>query len=124
MSHGFKATGPQPTLGLLLDGCPGRQIIGYHSPRAARANEPAQAVENLAQRMFALGRFFFHQRQVRSAKRPLFVADITRISFSQRRHPKRNAQMYLLCTDISRKKFTTAFNLAGWPPEIQPPTLE
>jgi hypothetical protein len=59
--------------------------------------------------MSALWAILFHQRQVRSAKRPLLIADITWITGTLLRHPQRTAGMYLHCTDNFRKKFMTGF---------------
>jgi mRNA interferase MazF len=68
-----------------------------------------KGIEDFAQRINTLRRLFIHQRQVRGAKSPFFIAEITRIRCSLLRHPKRNAGMYLQSTDISRKKLSTGF---------------
>ena len=86
--HVFKTTRAQPALRLLLHGVPRRQIVGHHPPRTTRAHKPPQPVEEFAQGMFALRRVFFHQRQIRRAERPLFVAHITRITLACFRHPQ------------------------------------
>ena len=46
---GLETPGPHPAPGLLLHGVPGRQIVGEHPPRTARAHEPAQAVRLVAE---------------------------------------------------------------------------
>ena len=72
MRHDFKAAGPQPALGLLLNHPPRRQIVGYHVPGASRAHQPAQRVEHRAQGVRTLWRFLRHQGEVRSAELRFF----------------------------------------------------
>ena len=101
MDDGFETTGLDPTLGLLIDRAPGRQVVGHHSPETSRAHEPAKAIEQLAQGIVALGRFFSHECQVLNAESPLVVVNVTRITLSFICHPQRTAGMYLHCTDNS-----------------------
>ena len=105
--HGLEGAGADPTLGLLLDDEPGRELMGHQAPGTTRADQPAQRVENLPQRMFALRRPLLHQREVRGTERPLLIAHISRITAIFVRHPEPNARMYLQCTDNSRTKFMT-----------------
>lgn len=58
MGHDFKAACLHPTLRLLNDDGPERQIIGHERPWAARANLPSQGVENGSQRTLSLWGIF------------------------------------------------------------------
>jgi len=107
MGHGLKASGFEPPLSLLVYRAPRRQIVGHHAPGATGPHKPAQAVEELPQGVIPLRGLFVHKGEVRNTKTPLFVADITRITFSRCRHPQLNAGMYLQCTDFSFKKLIT-----------------
>lgn len=99
-SHRFKTTRAHPAAGLLIHGVPRRQIVRHQPPRTARARQPAQAIEEFAQRVLALWRVFLHQRQAGNADEPFFLTHVAGISFSPARHPKRTAQLYLQCTDF------------------------
>ena len=107
VSHRLKASRPQPPLRLLLHDPPRREFMGHHPPGTPRPHQPTQCVEHPPQAMRPLRLRFFHQRQVRSAKLPLFIAHITRIRFPLCRHPKLNAGMYLLLHPFLSKKLMT-----------------
>lgn len=49
VGHGFKATGVDPALGLLINHMPRRQIVGHHTPDSAHLDQVAQGVEDFAQ---------------------------------------------------------------------------
>jgi hypothetical protein len=74
MGHGLKAARLHPTLRLLINVLPGRQVMGHHAPLAAATHDVAQRVEKLAQRIVPLGRIFLHQHQVGTAKVPFCIA--------------------------------------------------
>jgi hypothetical protein len=59
----------------------------HPSPRRAALDQIAQAIEDLAQRVFPLSHIFGQQRQVAGDKRPFFVAHITGIGFAST-HPR------------------------------------
>ena len=82
MNHRSKDPGLEPSLSLLIDSFPGREIVRHPTPRSARTNQPAQAVEDFAKAMFSLRGVFIHQSQIRGDKCPFVVTDITRIRFS------------------------------------------
>ena len=111
MRQRFKAARLDPALRLLMDRVPGRQIIGDHSPPTAGPDHIAHGVEDHPRGVFALRRLFFHQRQVRRAKRPFLIADIALVTGLMGGcflwHPKRDAQMYLHSTALSSRKCVT-----------------
>lgn len=59
---------------LLVDGQPRRQVVGHHAPVRAHANEVAQTVEHLTQRIAALAGVFSQQHQVGGDEDPFLVA--------------------------------------------------
>ena len=71
-----------PSLCLLVDGLPRRQVVGHVSPRRAGAHDPSQGVEDLAKVVIALGCVLSDERQIRSDERPLLVGNIARVWFS------------------------------------------
>lgn len=95
MGYDFKAAGSHPALRLLVNHLPDRQVIRHQPPLGASTHDIAQGDEEFAQRILPLGRILPHQQQVRLAKPPLFVSDITGINSSwligRRLHPKRMA---------------------------------
>src|SRR5512141_139030 len=46
LDHIFKYASRNPTLGLLVHGKPGWQIIGHHPPLGSRSHNPSQTVED------------------------------------------------------------------------------
>ena len=111
MREGFKAASLDPTLGLLINRGPRRQVIGHHSPGTTGFDHVADRVEDDPRGVVPLRRIFLEQGEVRSAKRPFFIADITVVTdlptglFSG--HPKLDARMYLHSTALSPGKFIT-----------------
>ena len=98
VSHGFENPRFDPTLRLLPDREPGRQVVGQPPPGASITNQIAQRIKHLAQLMISLGRIRIHQGQIRGAERPFFIGDITGIPGFPGAfpvyflgHPKRNA---------------------------------
>jgi hypothetical protein len=77
----LKYPSPDSTLGLLINREPGLQIIGHHPPRCTCSDNPAQAIEDFAQAVVSLGRFFAHQSHVRRHKSPFVTRNITWICF-------------------------------------------
>ncbi len=75
--QGFKAARLDPALGLLVDRCPRRQIIGNHPPWTDGAYHVALPIEYGTHRVLPLGRTLDHQRQVGGDKGPLFIRNIT-----------------------------------------------
>lgn len=57
----FNHIGFHPALGLIVPGVPGREIVRHRAPRSARANQPAQRIEDLPQRVLALRSVFRHR---------------------------------------------------------------
>src|SRR5262245_52315986 len=49
VGHGPEDPGGQPPPGLLVDGGPGREVVGHVPPLAAGLDQPAQGVEHLPQ---------------------------------------------------------------------------
>ena len=56
--------------------------MGHHTPLPAAAHDVVQRVEDFTQRMVSLWRIFPHQQQVRLAKFPLCIADVTGVGNS------------------------------------------
>src|SRR5215475_9397921 len=50
----------EPSLRLLINNIPRRQIVRHHAPRRSGADDPSQAVKNLAQGMLTLWSVFGH----------------------------------------------------------------
>src|SRR5690349_10686363 len=82
MDHLLKHTRLDPPLALLINHFPAWQVTRHEPPRGSRTDDPTQAIEHFAQVVYALWRFFGHQGQIGCHKRPLFITDITRVSFS------------------------------------------
>src|SRR5690554_1438653 len=57
----LEAAGRKPTLGLLIDGLPGRQVMRQQPPGCTRPYQPAQTIEDLTQIVLALGCIRLHQ---------------------------------------------------------------
>ena len=92
MNHGFKAACLPPSLGLLMHRRPGRQVVGQQAPRATGLDHVTHRVEQLTQRIEALGGVFAQQRQVRGDERPLLITHVGRMRFAAHAaslpHPK------------------------------------
>jgi hypothetical protein len=82
MHHGLKHVGAHPAPRLLIDGFPRRQVIRHHAPWRARPRDPAQAIEDVAQRMVPLRRVLGHEGQIGGDKGPFIVIDITGVGFA------------------------------------------
>src|SRR5919206_3804178 len=82
VDYSLEAAGLYPTLSLLIDGVPGRQVVSHHPPRRSRPYYPPQTIEHFPQRVFPLWSFLGHQCQVRRDEAPLLVANITRVWLS------------------------------------------
>jgi hypothetical protein len=67
----------EPSLRLLINNIPRRQIVRHHSPGRSGADDPSQAIKNLAQGMLALWSVFGHQGQIGGDKRTFGVTDIS-----------------------------------------------
>src|SRR5215216_5631678 len=72
----------EPSLRLLVDGFPRRQVVGHVSPRRAGAYDPPQPVQDLAKFILALGGVLSDEREVWGHERPLFVRNVTGVWFS------------------------------------------
>ena len=86
--HGRERAGFDPAHRLLVNDPPRRQIVRHQPPRRPGAHDPAQPVEDLAQRPLALRRVLRQQAQIRRDERPLLVTDITRVRLACRLHPR------------------------------------
>src|SRR6266487_479369 len=75
----FKATGFEPTLRLLVDNRPGRQVMRHHAPLRSRSYNPAKTIKHFSQGVLSLWGIFRHQGQVRGHEAPFFIADIARV---------------------------------------------
>ena len=80
LHHGFETARPNPTLRLLVDHVPRRQIVGHVAPLATGAHHVAKAVEHSSQRIVPLLRVLLAQCQVRCYKRPLLVRHIAGVT--------------------------------------------
>src|SRR5215216_2050168 len=72
----------EPSLRLLVDGFPQRQVVGHVSPRRAGAYDPPQPVQDLAKIVLALGGVLSDECEVWGHERPLFVRNVTGVWFS------------------------------------------
>jgi len=82
MDKSNEALGFNPAHALLVDGVPGRQVMGDEPLGCACAYHPAQSVEDFAQGMLALGCLFGHQGQIRDDKSPFGIRDVTGVSLA------------------------------------------
>ncbi len=73
MDHSFKYSRRQPPLRLLIDGIPGRQIVGHHPPRGTGSHQPTQAIKDFSQLVLSLGRIFAYQNQIGRGKGPFII---------------------------------------------------
>lgn len=78
----IEAAGCQPALSLLVDGLPGRKVVGHQAPRRARLHHVAQAVEHRAQAMLALPGVLAQQRQVMGDQRPILIGAVERVGLA------------------------------------------
>lgn len=69
----------QPTLRLLVDCGPRRQVIRHPVPRRTGLDNVAEAIEHLAQRVFPLPNLFRLQRQIGRDQRPFLIGYIRRV---------------------------------------------
>ena len=77
-----EAFGFNPAHALLVDGVPGRQVMGDEPPGCACAYHPAQGVEDFTKRMLALGGILGHQGEVQGDKGPLVIRHVAGISLA------------------------------------------
>ena len=80
--HLLEHTRLEPSLRLLVDGFPRRQVVGHVSPRRAGAYDPPQPVQDLAKIVLALRGVLSDEREVWGHERPLFVRNVTGVWFS------------------------------------------
>src|SRR5215204_6389439 len=93
MDHCLEATGGYPTLRLLVNGFPRREVVREHPPGGSGAHDPPQGVEDLTQIVGALRGVLADQCQVRGHESPFLVAHVSRI-----RLPVRHVRMLTLPT--------------------------
>jgi hypothetical protein len=84
MDQGLKAAGVHPAPRLLVDRGPGRKVGRQQPPGSARAHQPAQGIEDLAQRVAPLQRVFGQQQQVGGDQCLFVVADVGGIGVARR----------------------------------------
>lgn len=82
VDHRFEHASTNPTLGLLIDRVPRRQVVRHHPPGCPSADQPAQAIEHFAQLVVSLGRIFAHQGQVGGREGPFIISYVTWVCFS------------------------------------------
>ena len=83
LDKGLKHAGLEPALALVVHRRLGGQVVRHQPPRGPRADDPAQAIEDLAQAVLPLGRVFRHERQVGGHQGPLVITDITGVGFAR-----------------------------------------
>jgi hypothetical protein len=74
--------GCEPALALLVHRRPRRQIMRHPPPRRLCADDPAQAIEDLAQAVLPRRRLFGHKGQIREDQGPFIITDITGVRFA------------------------------------------
>ena len=82
VGHLLEDPGGEPPLRLLIDGRPGRQVVGHVAPLGACPHDPPKPVENLAQLVAALRGILADERQVGGDEGPLFVGNVAWVWFS------------------------------------------
>ena len=82
----LEAARRQPALGLLVNGFPGREVMGHPPPRRARLHDVAQPVEHLAERMLTLPRILTQRRQVGGDQRPFIIGHVGWLGRARRGH--------------------------------------
>ena len=104
---GLEAARLDPAARLLVDGVPGRQVVRQVAPGGARARQPAQSVEDIAQRVVALGRGLCHQGQVRGHEGPLILGNVRGIRFASvhtRKTPAKTSKFITLSNPLPREE--------------------
>jgi hypothetical protein len=76
VDDGLEAAGLQPAAALLVVRRPGGEVLGQVAPRRAGADDPAQAVEDIAEVILALGGILGQQAEVGDDELPLGVGNI------------------------------------------------
>jgi hypothetical protein len=76
MGDGLEILRAQPALRLLVDCLPAREVMRQHAPLRPGADQPAQAVVDFTQVVFALQGVRRNQAQVGRDERPFIVGDI------------------------------------------------
>src|SRR5215204_520427 len=102
--HRFEDARPNPPLRLVVNRFPRRKVCRNHPPRTARSNHPTQRIEEFSQPVISLRSVLAHQGQIRQAKLPFFVTDVTWITALLLAHPERSAGKYLQSTALSHPK--------------------
>ena len=80
--HGFKHTGLEPSLALLIHRVPGWQIMRHHAPRRPCTDNPAQAIKHFPQAILTLRGLFGHEGQIGGHKGPFVSTDVAGVRFS------------------------------------------
>src|SRR5271165_937025 len=79
VDHGLEAAGGQPAATLLVDHLPGREVLGQVAPRRAGANDPPQAVEDVAEVIDPLAGVLGQEAEIGDDEFPFGVGDIAGI---------------------------------------------
>ena len=82
MDHLLEHSCLEPSLRLLVDGFPRRQVVRHVSPRRAGAYDPPQPVQDLAKIVLALGGVLSDECELRGHEHPLLVRNVTGVWFS------------------------------------------
>src|SRR5262249_13703986 len=72
----LEAAGGQPAAGLLVDHRPGGGVLGQGAPRRARADDPPQAVEDIAEVVDPLSGILGQETEIGHDEFPLGVGDV------------------------------------------------
>lgn len=80
VGHSFKTPSAKPSLRLLINGFPRREVGWQQPPRRACASQSAQRVVQLSQIVLPLRGVLFHQCQIGRPKAPFFIRYIVWVS--------------------------------------------
>ena len=75
----------------MVDGFPGREVVGQQSPGAAAANDVEDGVEDLTGAVHLGTPGSVGERQMRFEEGPLFVREVALVCFSHARYPTERA---------------------------------
>src|SRR5215217_8620205 len=101
-SHSFAQGGMHPLPGsvqapgakVVVDGFPGREVVGQQPPGAAAANDVEDGVEDLTGAVHLGTPGSVGERQMRFEEGPLFVREVALVCFSHARYPTERAPQH------------------------------
>jgi hypothetical protein len=72
----LEAAGGRPAAGLLVDGLPGREVLGKIPPGRAAADDPSEGIEDVAEAVLTLAGVLGQEAEVGQDELPFGVGDV------------------------------------------------